>query len=127
MVLLGVMAGTFVPLLGHAARQQREADRRQSALYEAQNILEEFSARPWDELTPARAAAVVLPETFRAQLPAAELAVTVTESEAEPGARRITVELSWMTSAGLRTPVRLVAWRYAPSPSAENPAGGRSG
>ena len=119
-ILLGVMAGTLVPLLGHAARHQRESDRRQLALYEAQNVLEQLAARPWPELTPDAAAAVSLPESCRESLPGARLTVTIDEPAGETAVRRISVELAWLMRDGVEVaPVRLVAWRYAPGGEAD--------
>ncbi|HUG92769.1 MAG TPA: type II secretion system protein [Planctomycetaceae bacterium] len=111
-MLLGVMAGTLVPLLGQAVRRQRETDRRQLAVYEAQNLLEQLAARPWSDLTPEAAASVTLPEACRELLPGARLAVAI-DGPDDDGAKRVAVELGWRMRDGVEAaPVRLVTWRY---------------
>jgi prepilin-type N-terminal cleavage/methylation domain-containing protein len=109
-ILLAAMAATVVPLLALASRQQRETDRRQLALYEAQNILEQIAARPWSELKPG-AVEQELPQVCREHLPHARLDVAI--DPADDGGRRIAVKLLWKLRNGVdAAPMRLVTWRY---------------
>jgi type II secretory pathway pseudopilin PulG len=111
-LLLGTVFAALGPVL-HGIRQQREqARQRQVAVLELANQAERLALRSWEELTPERLQQIELSETARQTLRQASLRVALAE-EAEPLARRITLELSWSDPAGRAVaPLRVVVWRY---------------
>ncbi|MBN1395390.1 MAG: type II secretion system protein [Pirellulales bacterium] len=114
-VLLGGLMIVSLEVLVAAARQRREADRRQTALFEVSNVVESLSARAWEELTPAAAAGVELPADVRRLLPGAELQIEIAASppEERPPWKRIAVSLAWLDRAGrMLPPVSVATWRY---------------
>lgn len=112
-LLLGTVFVALGPVL-HGIRQQREqAQQRQVAVLELANQAERLALRSWEELTPQPPPQLALSETARQRLRQASLVVSVAE-EAEPPARRISLELSWHDPAGrAAAPLRLVFWRFA--------------
>ncbi len=108
-------AGMVVTLqvIGWVAVDRRSVGRRERAYLEASNLLERAAARPWDDLTAERLAALRPGEVTARALPGLALAWDVAD-EAEPiPARRVTVEIRWRDRAGkAEATVRLVAWIY---------------
>lgn len=110
-LLLGTAMGLIAPSLIWVARERRAAERRQEALQEVQNILERLTSQPWEAVTPELARETRLDERVSEQLPEARLSVDVTQTADDPDARRISVELQWLSGPGRNAaPVRLTAW-----------------
>ena len=68
-ILLGAVMMVALPTLGWIARERRAADRRQEAIAELENMMDRFSARPWQQITPEAAARIALSDSIRRQLP----------------------------------------------------------
>jgi hypothetical protein len=103
-----------VQLAVFVLHQRRAGDHRQIALQEAANILENFAARPWDDVTPETARTIALSSAADEQLQDAELNVEITDQPANEGnGRRISVAIRWREGTqGVGGPVRLVAYRF---------------
>ena len=118
--ILAVTAMTVtVQLVGWVAAERRAALRRERALLEAGNLLERLAARPWEVLgtDPAHPPAVSLPESTRAVLPGASVAVEVHAVEGPVASKRVAVVIRWRDGTGtFEAPVRLVTWVY-PQPA----------
>lgn len=112
-VVLGVMMGVCLQAIGWVLKERRSIDRRAVALQEAANLLDEFTALPWPQLTPQRAQACQMSAEAAAILPRARVDVALAEPAGEPPARRITVTLHWQGDHGQdEGPLRLTAWVY---------------
>lgn len=111
-MLLAAVFAMLGPTLTWVRQQRRVADDRQLALLELANLGERLSLRTYDELTPELLGQVTLPEEAAAELDAATLSASIAD-EAEPVAKRITLELAW-SEDGVRpvAPLRLVLWRF---------------
>jgi hypothetical protein len=114
-ILLAVAMTLAVKLVGWVALEQRAAQRRERALWEASNLLERLSARPWEELSPEAARALALSPAALQALPGAELKVEVTDQDRPLPARRLQVEIRWRDrSGGFEAPIRLATWVNRP-------------
>jgi Tfp pilus assembly protein PilV len=115
-VILMIVMTVAVKTLALAARERSAAERRERALAEASNVMERLTAEPFDEVTPERAHALVLPPLARQVLAHGELSVDVSAAEPAPGgvaAKRVAVGLRWRNRTGeWETPVRLTSWIY---------------
>jgi hypothetical protein len=101
--------------LAWTGRARRTIDERAVALTEAANLLDEFTAWPWTDLTVDRLGASKLSPATVESLPAARLKVTLDESPVDelPQSKRVTVAITWHDHSGLdRAPARLTAWVY---------------
>ena len=94
MSLLGIFFAVFTPLLLGVARERRESAREQVAWQQAQNLLEELTHRPWDDVTSA-AELPVLPAAEMTFLPGYQQQLVVTEIPGPPLCKRVTVTVSW--------------------------------
>ena len=94
-ILLGTVMSIAVPALGWVVRERRAADRRQQATLEVENLMEQITARGWDEITQETAANLELPDQVMQQLPEASLSCTVETKPDAPDAKRIHIELAW--------------------------------
>jgi hypothetical protein len=114
--LLGTLFVTIGQVVVLLQRQTELADRHYVAQQTLENLLEEFTHRPWSEITSARIEQLELPPWVVSKLPRALLQGEVTE-EAEPvAAKRITLRLGWRNGpAGASRPLILTTWIY-PSP-----------
>jgi len=109
---LAVMAGV-AQLVTLVALQRRTTEQRSLAALEAGNVMEQWMARPWAEVTPEQAANAALSEVCRRDLPEARLQVAVEPEGDADAVRRIRVQIDWLDNARHRgEPVRLVAWRH---------------
>ena len=118
-LLVAVMVVTFQVMTTSAAGQ-RALDRRQAAMREAASVMERLAALPWEDLTPQKVKDVRLSEEMARTAPGASLQVDVTEAPDAKPARRIAVEVRWPGGPGRpEATVRLVAFRYPPSPAAK--------
>jgi type II secretory pathway pseudopilin PulG len=112
-ILLGTVMSIAVPALSWVVRERRAADRRQQATLEVENLMEQFTARSWDEITQQTAANLELPDQVTQQLPEASLSCTVDSKPETPDSRRIHIELAWSNRKGQTlAPVRLTTWVY---------------
>jgi hypothetical protein len=115
-IALGVLAAALTlgaQVLAWSAAQRRLGDQRHVALQEAANCLERVRQMPWEELTAERLATLDLSSEARQRLTSAELHVAPEEIAGQPSAKRVEVEIQWLTRHG-ETPLRvaLVTWRY---------------
>lgn len=111
--LLMVAMTLTIKVLGLVAHERRASERRQRALVEVANVMEQITAYPFDKVTPELGGQIKLSETAQQALPGAELAVDVGASTPGQGrsAKRIGVRLRWRGPGGeLVTPVRLTSW-----------------
>ncbi len=120
-ILLGAVFSSLAPILGSVNRLRQSGERRQLALLEVANLMEELSTRPWAQLTAEGTEGIVLSDAVAAALPDAELAIRITPEDSEVAAdaievRRIEISLRWREQGEqFIAPVRLVTWRYAPT------------
>lgn len=109
LVLLGAVTTIVVPTLGWMGVENRRSLQRQEAAQGLNNLLDQFTTRPYKEITQDAANDIELPEALTRQLPGAELKIAVNETE--PGIKRIRVELAWNQRNGNPlAPMRVSAW-----------------
>jgi type II secretory pathway pseudopilin PulG len=114
-ILLGTVMSIAVPALSWVVHERRAADRRQQATLEIENLMEEFTARGWDEITQETATKLELSEHVAQQLPESSLSCTVDSKPNETDAKRIHIEMAWSNRKGQTlAPVRLTTWVYRP-------------
>jgi len=112
-IILAVTAFLCLQTLAATAAARRAGGRRQTALFEASNLMERLAARPWAELTAEGVKGMSLGDEAKRTLPGARLDVRVDDETSEPAARRITLSITYDGPGGNPArPVRLVAWRY---------------
>jgi type II secretory pathway pseudopilin PulG len=116
-MLLAVVLASLGPLLSWIRQQRRTAEDRQLAVLELANAAERLSLTPYRELTAESLQSLELPAAAAEELPGAVLTGQIAD-EADPAAKRITLELAWRAD-GVRPikPLRLVVWRF-PDPEA---------
>lgn len=114
MAILVVMAVTaaacqLVHLVGN---HRRTSGYRTIAELEAANVMELVLSRNWNDLKLGKPE-MKLSRYCQDRLPNPQLRIDVVADGANPGSRRIAVELDWKVSESRRSkPARLVAWRY---------------
>ncbi|WP_250846990.1 hypothetical protein [Aquisphaera insulae] len=109
----------IVKVMGWVAAERRGAERREWAVQEASNLLETFTARPFESVTSEAASRVALSTHARGVLPGAELKAEVVADGAAggPGSKRVSLVLRWRDrSGGWAAPVRLTTWLFAGRP-----------
>lgn len=112
--MLAVLLATSAQVMRSLATRQEAAARRAMALQTVEAVLEEFSNRPWDELTAASAGQVTLPEVAKTHLPGASVVATVADVTDPVAAKRLAIELQWNSLHGQPArPVRLTTWVYS--------------
>jgi hypothetical protein len=114
-VLLVIAMTLVIKVLSWAAHERRVADRRERAVLEVANLMEQITAHPMEEVTPEMARGLTLSEAARQSLPDAQLGVEVASGAVngvrELPAKRIAIRLRWRGSGGeWETPVRLSSW-----------------
>jgi Tfp pilus assembly protein PilE len=108
LVVLVALVGQMFTL----SSRQAEATARQAAgLQLLENALEEFTTRPWDEMTTDAIAQIAVPENARRRWPDAQLAGEVVQVDAPVAAKRITLMLEPAERSRQR-PVTLTTWVY---------------
>ena len=111
--LAAMLLVVCLQLLSGVLAQRRAADRRQYALLELGNVMEQVAARPWSDLTAASLSQERLPPSVEEHLPGAVLAVTLAEPADGSNAKRITASLRFEDDHGQMTkPIVLTTWRY---------------
>jgi len=112
-VLVAAVMSICLRMLHATAAAHRAAERRQTAVWEAANVMERLGALSWDELTEQRAAEMQLSQEVRRQLPGGELQIELADTPAEPQARLVVVLVRWQDRSGrFVRPVQLAAFRY---------------
>jgi hypothetical protein len=116
-VLFMVAMTLVVKVLGWVAHQRRAGDRRELALMEVANLMEEITARKFEQVTPELGQRLLLSESARQRLPDAQLDLKIGRAEEQGSrelpAKRIAIQLRWRGSGGLwEAPVRLASWMY---------------
>lgn len=110
-VVLGVLLG----LLGQSTALLRlevlAADRRAEELAAAQNLLEELTQKPWDEIDDDSAQSLRLSPQLRQNWPRARVDATVVDVAAPVAAKRITVVVT-LEPQQRQKPGRLTTWVY---------------
>ena len=103
-------------LLVMLKRHSQAAERHLLAMQTVENSLEEFTARPWNEIETARIAELKLPESIVKRWPNAKLSGEVAGSTESTPAKRIVLKLT--LTPDLQTPTaRLATWVFR-TPSA---------
>lgn len=113
-VLVAGTAVVLVHLLALAGAGRRDAESRAHALLAASNLLEQMTARPWDEVQPYEAAGDDLPPSLREALPAARITVAVQPWPSPAPAKQLTVEVRWGPDPHA---LRLTTWTYQGDPA----------
>ena len=112
-LVFGSVLTTFIPLMRGVHSQQRDTDLHLLALREADNVMEELSQWPSQDLVADKLGQHPLSDTVKSHLRQPELRVTVEEQKQTElnVTKRVTVEITWLphTSQPTKT-VRLVAW-----------------
>jgi hypothetical protein len=112
-VLLMIAMTLTIKVLGLVALERRASERRQRALIEVANLMEQMTAPPFDDVTPELARRLALSPSARQSLPDSKLAVDVADGEPGPGrsAKQIAISLRWRGPDGeWMAPVRLTSW-----------------
>jgi hypothetical protein len=118
-VLLIVAMSLTLRVLGWVGAERRSWDRRQWAMQEISNVMEELSSRPFESVTAESLTHLALSPQARTWLPGAELEAKVEENHSTggPGSKRLAIGLRWRNQAGeWDSPVRLVSWIYRARP-----------
>jgi type II secretory pathway pseudopilin PulG len=111
--LLAVLLAVAMRGATAVAAQRRALAHRETAVREAANLAERLAARPWNELVPEKPAAAGISDEAAASLAEAVVKVDVATPAADPAAKRVSVELTWLDSTGLpQRPARVVFWKY---------------
>jgi hypothetical protein len=117
LAVAGVVTGTLllvcVPLISGTLAQRKSIDRRQIALFELENVMENVTARDWDDLTPSILGKIEIAAWAKRQLPGAELKIDVSQVSEKPIGKRITAAIHWTDSGGRPiAPISLTTWRF---------------
>lgn len=97
---------------------RRLAERMLIATQELDNQLEHLTVRPWAELNAEAVQQIPLSSAAAAGLPNGELRISVHEVRTPLAAKRLDATLRWQDRGqGLRPPVRMSAWVFAPKES----------
>jgi hypothetical protein len=118
-VMLAIAMALVVKVVGWMATEHRAWDRRQWAVQEASNLMEEATARPFDAVSTTGLADLALSSQARRLLPGAELKADVAEKDATggPGSKRVAVRVRWKDRSGSwDAPVQLTSWVYRRRP-----------
>lgn len=112
-VMLIIAMGLVAQVVGAVANQRRSWDRRQTAVFEAANLMERLTARPFDALTTEGAKDLNLSAEAKRTLPEGQLDVNIVENDpvGGDGSKRVFVQIQWRNRAGdWDAPVRLTSW-----------------
>ena len=119
--LLGAVLIVSARMVWSIARQREAILDRQTALWEAGNVMERLFARPWDDLSGEALKGVRPSDDFQRALPRGKLSIELTTLPEEPDAKRILVKVSWMHEPDQPDrSVQLVALRYQVAPARDN-------
>jgi Tfp pilus assembly protein PilE len=113
--LMAMLIAVCLQMLSTMAAERRAVERRAVAMQEAANVVERIAALPWEQLTPERLSAMDLSRSVQESLPGGVAQVSLEPVEADPSARQIRVEITWVHPAdNSEAPVSLRFWAYAP-------------
>ena len=118
-VMLMIAMTLTVKVLGWMGIEQRAWDRRQWAAQDASNLMEQATARPFDEVTTTALEELTLSPQALRLLPGAELKADVVENDPAggQGSKRVVVLLRWRDRSGdWDSPIRLTSWIYRGRP-----------
>ncbi|HEX4145536.1 MAG TPA: prepilin-type N-terminal cleavage/methylation domain-containing protein [Pirellulales bacterium] len=116
-LLVASLGSLLVGALVSRARQERAIDRRELAVAEAANLMEQLTSLAWNDLTQKRLAPLKLSENLRQSIPAAALEVAVETPPDKPEGKRISIKIDCPGPSGQATrPVRLTSWVYRIGP-----------
>ena len=111
--MMAVLMAVAMKGLTAISAQRQALAHRETALREAANLAERLWGRPFDELTAEKLASVRISDEAAAALPDATVKIDVAPRAADPAAKRVAIELSWLDSTGLpQRPVRVVFWKH---------------
>ena len=112
-VMLIIAMGLVAQVVGSVATQRRAWDRRQTAVFEAANLMERLTARPFEALTTEGAKDLSLSDEASRTLPDGQLRVDISENDPVGGddSKRVSLQVRWRNRAGdWDAPVRLTSW-----------------
>ena len=113
LIVLTVLIGVMTQALLTISHQRRAIQRRQLALQDAANLMEEIMVLPWDDAEKERIRNFQLSDQTNDALPSATLEFDIVDEAAQPRAKRVTITISWLNRAGqIAKPVKLTAWKY---------------
>lgn len=113
LILLGALMSAAMPLLRAIKEQRRASDRRLIATQEVANLMERFSAQPWNRIAQPEADKLALSATANEALREPKLKVTVEPVSTQPPSKRIHIEVRWKNRVGdFVSPLRLTAFVY---------------
>jgi len=113
LIVLTVLIGVTTQALLTISHQRRAIQRRQLALQDAANLMEEIMVLPWDDAEKERIRNFQLSDQTNDALPSATLEFDIVDEAAQPRAKRVTITISWLNRAGqIAKPVKLTAWKY---------------
>lgn len=116
--LLTAMLAAVNQVLVRLHAQSKLVERRVAAQETLENMLEEYTIRPWDEIQTDTIAELVLPEWVQEKLPEFEVTGSVTQQADPVAAKRVTLRLSWREPTGVRRrPLSLTTWVFRPTES----------
>lgn len=93
--------------------QTKAVDKHFVAQQTLENLLEEFTAQDWQEITNASVTDLKLPEWVKSKLQQAVLTGEIAEEVEPVAAKRITLRFSWQGASGKqRRPLSLTTWVY---------------
>jgi hypothetical protein len=112
-VMLAILLASTVQVLRALDLRQRAMEERALALQAVQNLAEQIGNLPWEQITQDAVRQLVVPESFAARVPRAEVVAEITD-QAEPlVAKRVSVELSWPAPDDqVAKSVRLTSWVF---------------
>jgi hypothetical protein len=100
-------------VIGWVALDRRASERCERAVFEASNLMERISARPWDDLKTENLAAIKPDPSTASFLHDPSINLKVEPFDDAPPRKKLTVEIRWLDRSGHpEAPVRLVAWVY---------------
>lgn len=110
--LLVVVSQTLVRL--HA--QAKIVERRIVAQQTLENMLEEYTIRPWKEIETETIRGLTPPDWVQTKLPQLEVTGSVTEEKDPVVAKRATLQISWQEPTGTQQrPLSLTTWVFRPA------------
>jgi type II secretory pathway pseudopilin PulG len=112
-VLMSALLVLLGQAIGWVALAQRQADRRQIALLEASNVLEQVTALAFDAIDLESVKTIGLSADARELLGADALHVDVQADNVTPAAKRVIVEVQFGERQTPEAAVRLTTWVYA--------------
>jgi len=112
-VMLIIAMGLVAQVVGAVATQRRAWDRRQTAVFEAANLMERLTARPFEALTTEGAKDLSLSDEASRTLPDGQVRIEIIDNDPVGGddSKRVSLQVRWRNRAGdWDAPVRLTSW-----------------